>query len=255
VDPEFGAAAEDYRKYRAGFPDSLFERLAGVGIGLPGQKIVDLGTGTGSLARGFARRGCRVIGIDPDVRLLAQARELDAEAGVEIDYRQGRAEDTALPAGSQDVVSAGQCWHWFDRPAAAREVARILRPDGLIAIAHFDWLPLAANAVEATERLIEAHNPDWHLGGGLGLYPQWLRDLGEAGFASVETFSYDLDVPYTPESWRGRVRASAGIGGTLAEAEVALFDRDLESLLAKDFPDEILGVPHRVFALIATRPS
>jgi SAM-dependent methyltransferase len=255
VDPEFGAAAEDYRRYRAGFPESLFERLAGLAIGLPGQEIVDLGTGTGSLARGFALRGCRVIGIDPDARLLAQARELDSEAGVEVDYREGRAEDTALPAASQDVVAAGQCWHWFDRPAAAREVARILRPDGLALITHFDWLPLAGNTVEATEKLIESHNPDWHFGGGMGLYPQWLRDLGEAGFLSIETFSYDLDVPYTPEAWRGRVRASAGIGGTLPEAQVAAFDRDLESLLAADFPGQVLAIPHRVFAVIATPPG
>ena len=134
--PDFGATAEDYRKHRAGFPDSLFERLGPMGIGRPGQEIVDLGTGTGSLARGFARRGCRVIGIDPDSRLLAQARELDGEAGVEVDYRIGRAEETALAAESIDVVAAGQCWHWFDRAAAAREASRILRPDGRILIAH-----------------------------------------------------------------------------------------------------------------------
>jgi SAM-dependent methyltransferase len=212
--PDFGAAAEDYRRYRAGFPDSLFERLGPMGIGRPGQELVDLGTGTGSLARGFARRGCRVIGIDPDSRLLAQARELDAEAGVEVDYRIGRAEETALAAGSVDVV-----------------------------------------VVEVTEKLIEAHSASWGGGGGMGLYPPWLRDLGEAGFRDIETFSYDLDVPYTPEAWRGRVRASAGIGGTLSDPQVAAFDRELESLLAKRFPADLLGVHHRVFAVLAGAPG
>jgi ubiquinone/menaquinone biosynthesis C-methylase UbiE len=130
--PDFGATAEDYRKYRAGFPESLFDRLGPMGIGRPGQELVDLGTGTGSLARGFARRGCRVIGIDPDSRLLAQARKLDAEAGVEVDYRIGRAEETSLASGSVDVVAAGQCWHWFDRAAAASEASRILRRTGAI---------------------------------------------------------------------------------------------------------------------------
>jgi SAM-dependent methyltransferase len=253
--PDFGAAAEDYRRYRAGFPDSLFERLGPMGIGRPGQELVDLGTGTGSLARGFARRGCRVIGIDPDSRLLAQARELDAEAGVEVDYRIGRAEETALAAGSVDVVAAGQCWHWFDRAAAAGEASRILRPDGRILIAHFDWIPLPGNVVEVTEKLIEAHSPSWGGGGGMGLYPPWLRDLGEAGFRDIETFSYDLDVPYTPEAWRGRVRASAGIGGTLSDPQVAAFDRELESLLAKRFPADLLGVHHRVFAVLAGAPG
>jgi len=253
--PDFGATADDYRRYRAGFPDSLFERLDPMGIGRPGQEIVDLGTGTGSLARGFARRGCCVIGIDPDSRLLAQARELDGEAGVEVDYRIGRAEETALAAGSVDVVAAGQCWHWFDRTAAAREASRILRPDGRILIAHFDWIPLPGNLVEATEKLILVHSPSWPGAGGVGVYAPWLRDLGEAGFREIETFSYDLDAPYTPEAWRGRVRASGGVGGMLSEPEVAAFDRELESLLEKRFPADILQVHHRVFAVVAGAPG
>ncbi|MCB0062524.1 MAG: class I SAM-dependent methyltransferase, partial [Caldilineaceae bacterium] len=180
----FGLTASDYGKHRAGFPPSLFERLAPYGIGEPGQQVVDLGTGTGTLARGFASRGCDVIGIDPAAAMLAEARRLADAVALTIDFRLGKAEATGLPAQSADVVSAGQCWHWFDRPAAAAEVARILRPSGKVVIAHFDWLPLAGNVVAATEALIEEHNPAWHLGGGTGIYPQWLRDLGEAGFAA-----------------------------------------------------------------------
>ena len=50
---DFGATAVDYAKHRAGFPSSLFNKLSEYGIGLPGQNIVDLGTGTGTLARGL----------------------------------------------------------------------------------------------------------------------------------------------------------------------------------------------------------
>ena len=252
--PDFGATADDYRRHRAGFPESMFERLAQHGIGVPGQSVVDLGTGTGTLARGFARRGCRAIGIDPSEPLLRQAREIDAEAGVEIAYRLARAEATGLPAATADVVAAGQCWHWFDRPVAAREAVRVLRPNGRIVIAHFDWIPLAGNVVRATEELIEAHNPAWKLGGGLGIHPRWFRDLGEAGFQDIESFSYDVSAPYTAEAWRGRIRASAGVGATLAPEQVAAFDRELAALLAERFPGETLGVPHRVFAVFATRP-
>lgn len=251
---DFGATAHDYARHRAGFPDSLFDRLSAFGVGKAGQSVVDLGTGTGTLARGFARRGCKVVGIDPAAALLEQARRLDAAENLEIEYRTTRAEETGLPNASVDVVSAGQCWHWFDRARAAREVARILRPDGVIVIAHFDWIPLANNVVRATESLIELHNPAWKLAGGLGVHPKWLRDLGEARFRDLETFSYDVAVPYTPESWRGRIRASAGVGASMSEEKVQAFDQALAHLLATRYPGDLLQVPHRVFAVIARAP-
>jgi SAM-dependent methyltransferase len=248
----FGLTATDYSKHRAGFPPSLFDRLAPFGIGLAGQRVVDLGTGTGTLARGFAERGCHVIGIDPAAAMLAEAERLAAQARLSIDFRVGRAEATALPDSSVDVVSAGQCWHWFDRPAAAAEARRILHPGGKIVIAHFDWLPLAGNVVAATEALIEAHNPTWRMGGGSGLYPQWLRDLGEAGFQEIETFSYDTAAPYTHEAWRGRIRASAGVGASLPADAVARFDEALAALLTALHPEPVMQIPHRVFAVVAT---
>jgi len=186
--------------------------------------------------------------------MLAQAREIDRAAGIEIDYREARAEDTGLTDGSADVVAAGQCWHWFDRPAATREAARVLRADGRMLIAHFDWIPLPGNLARATEELIEAHNPSWRLGNLCGIHPRWLRDLGEAGFRDIETFSYDVEVPYTPEAWRGRIRASAGVGASLAPDQVTRFDRELAALLADRFPSAILSIPHRVFAVIARPP-
>ena len=152
------------------------------------------------------------------------------------------------------MVSAGQCWHWFDRPRAAAELGRLLKPGGSALIAHFDWIPLAGNLVFATERLIENHNPEWDMGGGCGLYPEWLRDLGEAGFEAIESFSRDVEVVYSPTDWRGRIRASAGIGGSLSPAAVTAFDSELGELLARDFAGDRLSVPHRCFAVTAHAP-
>src|SRR5215470_3815897 len=87
---DFGKAASDYAVHRQGFPPLLFDRLATLGVGLPGQSVLDLGTGTGLLARDFARRGCRVTGLDPSQALLAQARLADQAAAVSVDYVVGR---------------------------------------------------------------------------------------------------------------------------------------------------------------------
>ncbi|HSA81470.1 MAG TPA: class I SAM-dependent methyltransferase [Geminicoccaceae bacterium] len=250
----FGRTASDYARHRAGFPEALFDRLVQNGMVAAGQRLLDLGTGTGSLARGFARRGLLVTGLDPARPLLDQARRLDAAAGVAVEYLLARAESTGLPDASFDVVSAGQCWHWFERARAAQEVRRLLRPGGRVVIAHFDWLPLAGNVVEATERLIRQHNPDWTHGGGTGLHPAWLADLALAGFTRLETFSFDHAIDYSHAAWRGRIRASAGIAASLDAAAVARFDAAHEALLARDFPDQPLRVPHRCWAAIGVNP-
>ena len=254
MNADFGLTANDYAKYRAGFPDAFFERVLADGFIKAGDSLVDLGTGTGTLARGFALRGCRVLGMDHSEQMIEQAKELSRQMNGDVEYRVAKAEETALPASSVDVVSAGQCWHWFDRPKAAREVKRILKPNGRIIIAHFDWIPLPGNVVDLTEELIHQHNPKWTYRGGTGIYPQWLRDLGEAGFADIRTFSFDLDVLYSAEAWRGRIRASAGVGASLSPAQVEKFDIDLKHLLAERFQASdttVLQIPHRVFTVTA----
>ncbi len=252
---EFGRTADDYVRHRAGFPAELFDRLKGFGLCRPGQRVLDLGTGTGTLARGFALAGCAVVGLDRSTELIDQARALDRAAGVSIDYRTGTAEETGFGDDSFEVVAAGQCWHWFDRPRAAAEARRVLVADAKLVICHFDWLPLPGNMVRTTEKLIERHNPNWQYGKGTGIYPWWPADLSIAGFRDLETFSFDLDVPYSHEDWRGRVRASAGIGASLPADRIAQFDDALAALLAAQFPQDPLAVPHRVWALVARTPA
>ena len=248
--PDFGRTAEDYAHHRAGFPPELLERLAGFGIGGPNERAVDLGTGTGTLARQLALRGGRVVGVDRSAELLAEARRRDRHAGASVRYVVAPAEDTGLPGAHFDVVIAGQCWHWFDRPRAAREVRRLLALDGHAVIAHFDWLPHPGSVVAATETLIEAHNPAWTWGGGTGMYPAWLADLTAVGLDDLETFSFDVAVPYTHDAWRGRIRASAGVGATLAPQAVDAFDTDLARVLRERFPQQPLQIPHRVWAVV-----
>jgi SAM-dependent methyltransferase len=187
--------------------------------------------------------------------MLDEARRLDAGAGARIAYRVGCAEDTGLMSARWDVVSAGQSWHWFDRPRAGNEARRLLVAGGALVICHMDYLPLSGNVCAATEALILKHNPSWTMAGGTGIHGDWTLDAAGAGFAGLETFSFDIDIQYTHEAWRGRMRSCNGIGASLPESAVDEFDLALAHLLAQDFPDEPLTVPHRVWALIARAPA
>lgn len=248
-DLDFGRTAGDYRRYRAGFPKSFFEALKSRGLIVGSEDVADLGTGTGTIARGLAGMGCKVTGVDPSLELLGYAADIAGEDGLDVTWLTGTAEATRLKTESVDVITAGQCWHWFEPEAAIAEVRRILKPDGLLLIAHFDWLPLLGNVVWYTEKLIEEVNSAWDMGDGCGIYPEWFRHMGHGGFSEIESFTYQESVPYSHEAWRGRIRASAGIGGTLDLEKVEAFDRQHATMLVERFPQDILEIPHQVFVI------
>jgi SAM-dependent methyltransferase len=113
--------------------------VARAGLG-PAQRVLDLGTGTGAVAERAAalvRPGGAVLGVDISPAMLAQARRRIADAGLdEVDLREGRAEALPAPDGHFDAVLASlSLMYAIDRAAAAREIARVLRPGGRLVAA------------------------------------------------------------------------------------------------------------------------
>jgi len=248
---DFGRTARDYAAHRKGFPQAFYDRLAERGIATQGQRVLDVGTGTGLVARALALRGCDVVGLDPADKLLDAARELDRQAGVDIEYVSGEAEAIACEENDFDGVTACQCRHLMDDPTQALvEIRRVIRPGGWLVLAHFDWLPEPGSVAEATEALILEHNPAWDMGGGDGRYPDYAALLERSGFGKIDVLELTDPTTYTHEAWRGRVRASKGVGAVLSEEAVAAFDAAHAAMLAERFPDDPLTVPHRVFATI-----
>lgn len=249
---DFGPAAHDYARHRPGFPAAFFEHVQRLDIGIAGQRVLDLGTGTGTLALGFAERGCLSVGLDPSPAMLAEAERAATLRGLSAKWLCARAEATGLPDGELDVVCAGQCWHWFDRPRAAAEAMRLLRVGGRVLIAHFSYLADPGTVGAATEEIVLRYNPSWEWAGEDGRYPQFVDDLVTAGFRHVATFDFVLPISFTHEAWRGRFRACNGVVTQPPEA-MAAFDADLARLLAECFPAPIIS-QHRVFGIVAEKP-
>ena len=110
-DVDFGRTHDDYKAYRRGFPGEFFDRLVEDEVIKEGMTVLDLGTGTGTVARGFAKRDAVVIGLDKSELLLREAKALDAEDNVTVAHVVGKAEETSFGSESFDIVAAGQCWH------------------------------------------------------------------------------------------------------------------------------------------------
>jgi ubiquinone/menaquinone biosynthesis C-methylase UbiE len=104
----------------------------------PGDKVVDIATGTGNVAIAAARRGADVVAVDLTPRMVDLARARAAAEGVPLRVVLGDAEDLEFPSASFDVaLSACGLW-WAPRPdVAVAEVRRVLRPGGVVGLAGF----------------------------------------------------------------------------------------------------------------------
>ena len=123
----FSDRATAYARFRPTYPPELFAWLARVS---PDRTLVwDAGTGSGQAAWGLAQHFARVVATDPSTAQLAEARGHPA-----IEYRRGVEGESGLEARSADLVTAAQALHWFDLQAFYREVARAIRPGGLLAV-------------------------------------------------------------------------------------------------------------------------
>jgi SAM-dependent methyltransferase len=246
---DFGTAAADYTLHRPGFPPEAFAAFAAHGIGRPGQRVLDLGTGTGTLARGFAARGCHAIGLDPSPGMIAAAATMPRSGAGALVFVRAWAESAPIRDHSCDVVCAGQCWHWFDRARAAREVARLLADHGRALLAYFTYLGGDGSPGTLTDDLVLRYHPAWGYAHHDGRWSGFIPDLTTAGLAIEHVIDEIVPVSFTHDAWRGRFRACNGVL-VLPPDRVRAFDDELAALLARRWPDPFV-VEHRIWAAIA----
>ena len=83
---DFGRTSSDYAKYRDIYPDEFYKKIVELGLCVKGQRVLDLGTGTGVLPRNMYKYGAEFVGADISESQIEQARLLSKEAGMNIKY-------------------------------------------------------------------------------------------------------------------------------------------------------------------------
>ncbi|KQV19332.1 MULTISPECIES: class I SAM-dependent methyltransferase [unclassified Kitasatospora] len=201
VAESFGSDAERYDRARPMYPQALVDRIVAAS---PGRDVLDVGCGTGIVARQFEAAGCRVLGVDVDARMadLARQRGLDVEVA---------AFEAWDPAGREfDAVVSGQTWHWVDPVAGAATAAQALRPRGLLALFWNAGQPLPEVA-EAFAEVYRRVMPDslaarqWTVpavDGYTALCTKAADGIREVDrFADPEQWRFDWERPYTRDEW------------------------------------------------------
>ena len=234
---DWGLSSKDYAKYRDIYPEEFYRKITDRGLCIKGQKILDVGTGTGVLPRNMYRYGADWTGTDISENQIMQAKRLSEENGMNITYKTGAAEELDFPDGTFDVITACQCWWYFDFSTCAPAFSRMLKKDGRLLILAMEWLPYEDDIAMASEQLVLKYNPKWG-GAGETRHKTILPDAAYDYFEEVSQEQFDLKVHFTRESWNGRMKACRGTSASLSETELEAWEKEHKALLERIAPPE-----------------
>jgi SAM-dependent methyltransferase len=157
----FNEVAAEYDRNRPAYPDALVDQACEVaGIG-DGDRVLEIGCGTGQLTRSLLARGLRVTALEPGDQLIRIAEENLENAG-EVEFVHARLEDTPPPRDSYDAVFSASAIHWVDPDLSWRKVADSLAPKGTLALMQYFGLQeqRSGDDQEALLSALRRHAPE-----------------------------------------------------------------------------------------------
>lgn len=260
----FGVDAERYDRTRPRYPQELVDRIVATS---PGRSVLDVGIGTGIVARQLRDAGCAVLGVEADARMAEYARR----TGIDVEVATFEAWDAA--DRMFDAVVAGQAWHWVDPVAGAARAARVLRPGGRFAAfwnagdppaavadvttaIHRRMMPAAAGypSPSASGRNAEGNSGNRSVADAYSAIRakamEGLRTAG--GFEEAEEWRFDWEHSYTKAEWLDQVPTS----GLLTRLPSAQLDEVLAEIGAA--VDAVCGgftMRYSTIVITATRQS
>lgn len=215
VNFDFGRTSEAYSKYRDIYPKSLYERLHELGVANDETAWLDIGTGTGILPKNMYNENAKITAVDISAEQISFAKSEAAKNGWNIDYIVSSAESTGLADKSFDVITAAQCFWYLDREKMQSEIKRLLKPNGKFIKVYLTYT-LDDKIAETSHSLIKKININWTPGAS------GAKDMFDDLFPDRHTETFYCDIPFTRDSWHGRMCACRG---TLASMDENTFKK------------------------------
>ena len=224
----FDAMAADYDRHRPAYPGDLVDQACQVaGIG-PGDRVLEVGCGTGQLTRGLLARRLRVTALEPGANLIARATQNLAGKGPgPVEFVHAKLEEAALPRRQFPAVFSASAFHWVDPAVSWRKVADALVPGGTLALIQYFGLeePRSQPDQDAVLAALATIAPEIAAG-----WPAY-RDL-DATLAGVEQRRDNVSHAW---AWLGGRDIGRDYAGRLfGDVQVAVWP-----MLAEHTPDEL----------------
>ena len=235
---DFGKTSKAYAKFRDIYPEEVFEKLHEIGVGVQGSRWLDLGTGTGVIPRGLAKYGADIVATDISEQQITEAIALSKDYS-NIKYEVLAAEDISYPEHSFDAVTACQCFWYFDPNTVVPVIKSLLKPGGIFLKLYMSYLKEESIAQDSNS-IVKRINGNWK-----GASPA-LQDLNTHYFEDPHTETMLVDIPFTRESWHGRMMASRGVMASMNAEKLAQFDAEHRKMLEEKYPEKFT-VRHKVF--------
>ncbi|WP_084316861.1 class I SAM-dependent methyltransferase [Actinospica robiniae] len=269
VAESFGGDAQRYDRARPRYPVALLERVLAGGTGTgsanaagagrvsglgrdDGLDVLDVGCGTGIVARQLLALNCRVLGVDVDARMVELARQSGVEAEV-------AAFESWDPAGRTfDVAVSGQAWHWLEPAASVAKAAEALRPGGRLAVFWNLFQPtpeVAAAFDEVYHRILPEHAGfSWTRPVIDGYAPILLKATesirADDAFAEPEDWRFTWEHVYSRDAWLDQVPTFGNSNVMPPDKLAALVDGLGEAI---DALGGELTMPYTTVAITAVR--
>jgi SAM-dependent methyltransferase len=157
----FNEVAAEYDRNRPTYPDALIERACQVACIRAGDRVLEIGCGTGQLTRSLLDRGLCVTALEPGDQLIAIAEENLKGAG-DVEFVHARLEDVQLSRECYQAVFSASAIHWVDPDLSWRKIADALAPDGTLALIQYFGLqqPRGADDQEQLLYAMRRHAPE-----------------------------------------------------------------------------------------------